>query len=96
MHRSESIINNLLVEVDYLSNRITNIMHAYCNTSHMGLRKRFYSENKIISQRLNEIYSIAKILKLRTNTKISYSGLLLEKCERAIDKTIKEKKLFFL
>ena len=96
MNRSESIINNLLMEVDSLSNRITNIMHAYRNTSHLGLRERLFNENKSISQRLNEIYSISKVLKLRSNTNISFSNLLVEKCERTIAKTRMEKNLFFL
>jgi len=96
MNRSESIINNLLMEVDSLGNRITNIMNSYSNTANSGLRKRLFNENKGISQRLNEIYSIAKVLKLRSNTKISFSNLLVERCERTIAKTRMEKKLFFL
>ena len=58
MYKSESIINNLLIEVDSLSYRITNIHQAYFNTSHVGLRDRLFYENKNISQRLNEIFSI--------------------------------------
>ncbi len=95
MYKTESIINNLLMEVDSLSNRITNIHQAYCNTSHMGLRERLFYENKMISQRLNDIFSIAKLLKNRNNENISFSSLLVEKCVRTIDQKI-EKNLFFL
>ena len=84
------------MEVDSLSHRITNIHQAYDNTSHEALRGRLFDENKYISQRLNEIYSIAKLLNKRNNENISISGLLVEKCERTIVQERIEKKLFFL
>ena len=96
MYRSESIINNLLIEVISLGNRTTCIKQAYYNTSHHGLRERLFNENKIISHRLDEIHSIAKILKNRTIEKISLSCLLVEQCERIIFQTRTEKNLFFL
>ena len=84
------------MEVDSLSNRIANIKQAYFNTSHVGLRKRLFDENKNISQRLNEIFSIAKVLKDRNNDNISFSSLLVETCERTINQTKMEKNSFFL
>ena len=96
MNNSESIINNFLVEVDSLSFRITNIQQAYCNTSNLDLRERLFNENKNISQRLNEIFAISKILRNRTNEDISFSSLLVEKCERTIAQKRIEKNLFFL
>ena len=96
MNNSESIINNFLSEVESLSLRITNIKQAYCNTSNLGLRVRLFNENKYISQRLKEILSISKLLKNRTNEDISFSSLLVEKCERTIAEKRIEKNLFFL
>ena len=96
MYISESITSNLLMEIDSLSNRIVNIKESYKNTSHDGLRERLFYENKKISQRLNEIYSIAKFLKDRTIEKISFTSLLLEQSERTIAQTRVEKDLFFL
>ena len=96
MFKSESIINNLLMEVDVLSYRITNINQAYRNTSHEGLRERLFHENVSISKRINEIFNIAKILKNRNNENISFSSLLIEKCERIFSKKRIEKNLFFL
>ena len=84
------------MEVDSLSYRITNIHQAYFNTSHVGLRERLIYEKRNISQRLNEIFSIAKVIKNRTNEKISFSSLLVEKCERTIAQKRIEKNLFFL
>ena len=65
MNTSESIVNNLLREVDSISCRLTNIQQAYCNTIHVGLRERLFYENKSIILRLKQIFSIAKILKNR-------------------------------
>ena len=96
MNQSESIINNLLIEVDTLSCRITIIYQTFLNTSHIGLRERLFYENITISKRLNEIFSIAKLLKDRNNEQISFSSLLVEKCERAIAKKRIENNLFFL
>ena len=96
MYKSESIINNLLIEVDSLSYRITNIHKAYFNTTHEGLRDRLFDENKKITQRLNEIFSIAKLLKNRNNENISFSSLLVEKCERTTSQISMEKNLFYL
>ena len=96
MNKSESIINSLLIEVDSLSYRITNIYKTFINTSHVGLRERLFYENINIYQRLNEIFSIAKVLKDRNNEHISFSSLLVEKCERTIAKKRIEKNLFFL
>ena len=84
------------MEVDSLSYRMTNIHQTYLNTKHIGLRERLFHENINISQRLNEIFSIAKVLKDRNNEHISFSSLLVEKCERTIHQKRIEKYLFFL
>ena len=84
------------MEVDSLSNRINNIKHCYNNTTHYGLRERLFYENKNISQRLKEIYSIAKFLKKRTFEKVSFTSLLLEMSERTIAQTKTQRNLFFL
>ncbi len=84
------------MEVDSLSCRIKNIQQAYRNTSHLGLRERLFYESKNISQRICEIFLIAKELNKINNEKISYSSLLLEKCERTIYEDRVENNLFFL
>ena len=96
MYKSESIISNLLIEVDSLSHRLTNIKQAYRNTAHLRLRERLLFENNIIMQRLVEILSIAKIFKNRTKDKINFSSLLVEKCERIMVQRKIENNLFFL
>ena len=67
-----------------------------CNTAHRRLRERLIYENESIYRRLKEIFSIAKVLKNRNNENISFSSLLVEKCERAIAKKRIENNLFFL
>ena len=96
MYKSESIINNLLLEVDSLAFRLKNIKEAYLHTAHIGLRERLFDENQNIFQRINEIFSIAKLLEKKTKEKISFSSLLVEKCTRTINETKIEMNLFFL
>ena len=96
MYLSESITSNLLIEVDSLSNRINNIKSFYNNTAHHGLRERLFYESKNISQRLKEIYSIARFLQNRTIEKVSFTSLLLEMSERTIAQTNMQRNLFFL
>ena len=96
MFRSETIINNLLIEIDSLCCRLTNIQQTFCNTSHARLRERLIYENKNITQRISEIYMISKELNKRNKENISFSSLLLEKCERAICQNKSQKNLFFL
>ena len=96
MHVSESIINNLLLELDSLGCRLNNIKEAYCNTEHNGLRVRLIDENHNIFRRIYEIFSIAKLLDSRTKEKLSFSRLLVEKCTRTIAETKIETNLFYL
>ena len=96
MYRSESIINSLLIEVDSLSRRLSNIQQAYRNTENLNLRERLINEDIIIFDRLNEIFEIANILKKRNNQNISLSSLLLEKSKRTIAQRGMQKNLFFL
>ena len=84
------------MEIDSLSYRIKNIYQAYSNTSNVGLRERLIYENRSISNRLSEIFSIAKVLKNRNNNDMSFSSLLVEKCKRTIAQNRIENNLFFL
>ena len=63
MNESQSLTNNLLIEVDVLSNRLRNIKNSYKTTENKALKERLFSENKNIFKRVGEIYKIAKILK---------------------------------
>ena len=96
MKGSECIINNLLLEIESLSIRLKNIHQSFWNISHNGLKERLISENKTIYERVNEIYSIAKLLEKRSKEQLSLSSLLVEKCRRtAIEIRIK-RNLFFI
>ena len=94
--RSESLINNLLLEIDSLTCRLNNINQTYLLTNHAGLRERLIYENNSLSRRVNEIFSIAKLLERRNNENITFSKLLLEKCRRTINETKIKRDLFFL
>ena len=96
MFMSESIINNLLMEVDSLSYRLKDIKKTYCNTDHDRLRERLVYEDHNILLRVKEIFYIAKEIDKKTKESISFSKLLLEKCRRTIAETKLERDLFFL
>ena len=95
MKESESLTNNLLMEVDVLSNRLRNIKQSYKITENKALKVRLFTENKNIFKRVNEIYKIAKLLN-KKNEKINFSNLLFEITKRTLNENKFESNLFFL
>ena len=96
MKESHSITNNLLIEVDVLTNRIRNIKQAFKTTHNNGLKERLFSENKNIFKRINEIYKIAENLSKSNNKEFNFSNLLFEKTKRSLNENKFESNLFFL
>ena len=95
MKESLSLTNNLLMEVEVLSNRLRNIKQSYKTTENKALKGRLFSENKNIFKRVNEIYKIAELL-TKNNEKINFSNLLFEKAKRTLNENKLENNLFFL
>ena len=96
MKESQSITNNLLMEVEVLSNRLRNIKQSYKTTENKALRERLFSENKNIFKRVNEIYRISELLNQNNNEKINFSNLLFEITKRTLNENKFESNLFFL
>ena len=96
MKESQSITNNLLMEVDVLSNRLRNIRQSFKTTNNKALKERLFSENINIFKRVNEIYKIAELLNKKNNEKINFSNLLFEITERTLNENKFESNLFFL
>ena len=96
MKESQSLTNNLLMEVDVLSNRLRNIKQSYKTTDNKALKERLFSENKNIFKRVNEIYKIAELLNKKNNEKINFSKLLVEISKRILNENKFESNLFFL
>ena len=96
MKESHSITNNLLIEVEVLTNRLRNIKQTFKTTQNIGLKERLFSENKNIFKRINEIYKIAEHLNKSNNDKFNFSNLLIEKTKRALNENKFESNLFFL
>ena len=95
MKESQSITNNLLMEVYFLSNRLRNIKQSYKTTENKAFKVRLLTENKNIFKRVNEIYKIAEILN-KNNEKINFSNLLFEITKRTLNENKFERNLFFL
>ena len=96
MKESHSLTNNLLMEVDVLSNRLRNIKQSYKTTENKVLKGRLFSENKNIFKRVNEIYKIAELLNKKNTGKINFSNLLVEITKRTLNENKFESNLFFL
>jgi len=96
MKESQSITNNLLIEVDVLSNRLRNIKQSFKTTHNKALKERLFSENKNIFKRVNEISKIAELLNKKSNEKINFSNLLVEITKRTLNENKFESNLFFL
>jgi len=96
MKESQSITNNLLMEVEVLSNRLRNIKKSYKSTENKALKVRLFSENKNLFKRINEIYKIAELLNKNNPEKINFSNLLVEITKRTLNENKFESSLFFL
>ena len=96
MKESHSITNNMLIEVDVLTNRIRNIKQTFKTTNNIGFKERLFTENKNIIKRINEIYKIAEHLKKSNNEEFNFSTLLIEKIKRTLNENKSESNLFFL
>jgi len=95
MKQSQSLTNNLLMEVDVLSNRLRNIKQSFKTTKNKALKERLFSENKNIFKRVKEIHKIAKLLNKKNNEKINFSKLLVEITKRTLNENKFESNLFF-
>ena len=96
MKESHSITNNLLIEVEVLTNRLRNIKQTFKTTQNIALKERLFSENKNIFKRINEIYKIADHLEKSNNEEFNFSNLLFEKTKRTLKENKFESNLFFL
>ena len=96
MKESQSLTNNLLMEVEVLSNRLRNIKQSYNSTENKSLKGRWFSENKNLFKRVNEIYKIAELLSKNNTENINFSKLLVEITKRALNENKFESNLFFL
>jgi len=95
MKESQSLTNNLLMEVDVLSNRLRNIKQSYKTTENKALKGRLFIENRNIFKRVKEIYKIAELLN-KNDGKINFSNLLFEITKRTLNENKFESNLFFL
>jgi len=96
MKESQSLTNNLLMEVEVLSNRLRNIKQSYKSTENKALKVRLFSENKNLFKRVNEIYKIAELLNKKNTENINFSNLLVEITKRTLNENKFESNLFFL
>jgi len=95
MKESQSVTNNLLMEVDLLSNRLRNIRQSFKNAHNKALKERLFSENTNIFKRVREISKIAELLNKKSTEKINFSNLLVEVTKRTLNENKFGSNLFF-
>jgi len=96
MKESLSLTNNLLMEVEVLSNRLRNIKHSYKSTENKALKGRLFSENRNLFNRVKDIYKIAELLNKNNTENINFSNLLVEITKRTLNENKFKSNLFFL
>jgi len=96
MRASESIISDLLNEVEFLTYRIRNIKHCFISTSNKSLKERLIHEKNTIFLRLVEVLKIAELLNKKNSGKINFASLLIEKSKRTLVEAKTDRNLFIL
>ena len=95
MKISESIISNLLIEVDSLNYRQRSIRKCFKNTYNFRLKERLIYEYNLIFDRINEINNISLFLNKKINEKINFANLLAEVTKRSLNENRKKSYLFY-
>ena len=94
MKVSESIISNLLIELDSLNYRQRSIRKCFKNTYNTKLKDRLIIENMFIFERIKQIYNISLLLNQRDNEKINFAKLLAEVTKRSLSENREQSHLF--
>ena len=92
--KSETIVENLFKELDFIILRSKAIRLSVKSTNNINLKKRLKKEFMNLNCRLVNIQTTIIDIYKFTNVKVSLSGLLLEKYKR-INSQIYDNKLFF-
>ena len=86
---SESIVENLLIEIEMINGRIKRLVMNYNQTVNIDLQKRLIEEYKDLSNRLKEINKTSNTITKFTSNKISLSSLLLVQSNKSLKQVMK-------
>ena len=86
---SESIVENLLIEIEMINGRIKRLVMNYNQTVNIDLKKRLIEEYKDLSNRLKEINKTSNTITKFTSNKISLSNLLLVQSNKSLKQVMK-------
>tara|TARA_B100000073_G_C23298950_1_gene397803 strand:- start:165 stop:449 length:285 start_codon:yes stop_codon:yes gene_type:complete len=79
---SESIVENLLIELDSINYRMRTIEKSHEQINNFNLKRRLKLEHEFLKNRIHEITIISKNISASRNEPLSISKLLLEKTKR--------------
>ena len=86
---SESIVENLLIEIEMINGRIKKLVMNYNQTVNIDFKKRLIEEYKDLSYRLKEINKTSNTITKFTSNKISLSSLLLVQSNKSLKQVMK-------
>jgi len=86
---SESIVENLLIEIEMINGRIKRLVMNYNQAVNIDLKKRLIEEYKDLSNRLKEINNTSNTIVKFTSNKISLSSLLLVQSNKSLKQVMK-------
>tara|TARA_Y100000589_G_C27096967_1_gene606368 strand:- start:558 stop:860 length:303 start_codon:yes stop_codon:yes gene_type:complete len=93
--KSESIVENLFKEVDFITDRSKAIKLSLKETNNINLKKRLKKEFMTLNSRAVNVQNIVLDIYKFAKDDICLSGLLLEKCNRIRSQVSDNKELFF-
>lgn len=86
---SESIVENLLIEIEMINGRIKRLVMNYNQAANIDLKKRLIEEYNDLSKRLKEINKTSNTIVKFTSNKISLSSLLLVQSNKSLKQVMK-------
>ena len=92
---TESLLENLFKEIDWIAARSKIIRTDVNETKNNNLKIRLKKEFKILFNRLDNIHKTSLYIFNINKNDISLSALLVEKCRRTKSEVYNSKELFF-
>ena len=92
---SESIVENLFKEIDWIISRKKSIVLNLKETNNSNLKFRLESEFALHINRLLTIKKLSLEIQNLNKESVSLSSLLVEKCKRTNSEVLKGNELFF-
>tara|TARA_Y100001970_G_C13976182_1_gene720736 strand:- start:125 stop:412 length:288 start_codon:yes stop_codon:yes gene_type:complete len=92
---TESLVENLLKEITFITCRSKVIKETICKTNNNNLKVRLRKEYRTLLSRLENIHMLGLDILNLTKDQISFAALLVENCKRIRLESHNNRELFF-